>query len=994
MRYFGSQNAPTGGEELARHESTAAPADYFGQQDRVSTLPVVPQSPQQVDNGSQHPWAHLFQQSGPHTGEPLAASSSQQANASLHVPTSLADLKLSSHMRLSRGVSNGTSSVAMSMSSSDSSKYTPIKPPDLMTMLLQEYDQESFETLIIDIRPSTSFALARIRNSVNVCAPSTLLRRAGVTVERIEEEMLSSDSDQKKFSTWRNGPFRSEFSKQGSRLDRESQAQRIVVLDTDTRNISEVGKSCTGGGGPCLTGLLRKFDLAGYAGQMYWLVGGFNAFASKVASSIRNEPLSEAMNQLVDRSTLKQHESIPSKDQTSALKRIDSQRRASAPNFQDVRGNDLTNSVSQAPRKHSLVQPKGLPLEAFSSSSTASHARAKLSDREADEQGNLIGSNSNFQAANPFFDNIRQNRELQHGITENIPLSLPSMSEEELSFFPEELRRMFLMTESKRASEVAKGFFSIEVAERDRLMATMQHHSKDSNNTAQDPAQTSLQLSSEYSSISSNKNPADGHGKAFPFSISAAIERGSENRYNNIWTYEHSRVHCVDSNAFFNGSFIEPGRQFDCHRKYIATQAPLPSTFNTFWSVVWDQNIHTICMLTREFESGRVQSHNYWNATTYGSLELELVSEIKMNRHGQAIELPQQSTDESSGYFGDESNTQNDEQCTTIRRQFWLKDQSGKRRLITQLQYIAWPDYSVPDNAEDLLSFIRMANQNQHQHDLEMQASEGQEVGPLLVHCSAGVGRTGTYVLIDCVLDIIRRARTAEQSRLAVWDDGFAMNERGTRGRCTSSASSNEQPVSSPPNSGQQRKNLKRELSPGPMYLDRSEESITVSSRDQERGRPDLDSPPPARRSRSDDDSEDDATSHRVSSSGPSKSQLSFGAFATDAPATPSTALGKLSLGTSLHASNRERGEKFLQENISTPKASSENTSEQYFGPRSPTRSVIGSNLVFSVLQIIREQRMSMVQTARQYVFAYFAIFVGVLLEIRKNREALPPLTT
>ena len=95
------------------------------------------------------------------------------------------------------------------------------------------------------------------------------------------------------------------------------------------------------------------------------------------------------------------------------------------------------------------------------------------------------------------------------------------------------------------------------------------------------------------------------------FSIRAAMERGEKNRYSNIWPFEWNRVKVpcgVDmdqcgGNDYFNGSYVHVGLG---RRRYIATQAPLPTTFEDFWKVVWGEDVHVIVCLTAEHEGGRV----------------------------------------------------------------------------------------------------------------------------------------------------------------------------------------------------------------------------------------------------------------------------------------------------------------------------------------------------------------------------------------------------
>ena len=99
-----------------------------------------------------------------------------------------------------------------------------------------------------------------------------------------------------------------------------------------------------------------------------------------------------------------------------------------------------------------------------------------------------------------------------------------------------------------------------------------------------------------------------GNGMEGRFSISSAIERGEKNRYPNIWPFEWNRVRIPNEPAgqdYFNGSFIEFD-QTRGGRRYIATQAPVPDTFEDFWKVVWGENVQVIVCLTAVQEDGQV----------------------------------------------------------------------------------------------------------------------------------------------------------------------------------------------------------------------------------------------------------------------------------------------------------------------------------------------------------------------------------------------------
>lgn len=234
--------------------------------------------------------------------------------------------------------------------------------------------------------------------------------------------------------------------------------------------------------------------------------------------------------------------------------------------------------------------------------------------------------------------------------------------------------------------------------------------------------------------------PQETHsGKQMDFSICAGLEKGLKNRYNHVWPFEHNRVKIKEcregDDDYINASHLKaPFGQ----GSYIASQAPLPSTFEDFWKVVWEQGSRVIVMLTRETEMGRVKCHQYWPTPEqpvmeFGPLKVRLVTSF----HPDAAE------------------------DTILVRQMQLSHAGqGKEadRAVTQIQYVGWPDFGVPDTPLAVLKVIELA----HAYDVPVSG------GPMVVHCSAGCGRTGTFCVIDSVLTEIKNHRADSNIQLAV----------------------------------------------------------------------------------------------------------------------------------------------------------------------------------------------------------------------------------
>uniref|UniRef100_A0A3Q3FBX1 protein-tyrosine-phosphatase n=1 Tax=Labrus bergylta TaxID=56723 RepID=A0A3Q3FBX1_9LABR len=196
-------------------------------------------------------------------------------------------------------------------------------------------------------------------------------------------------------------------------------------------------------------------------------------------------------------------------------------------------------------------------------------------------------------------------------------------------------------------------------------------------------------------------------------------ENRGKNRYNNILPYDSTRVKLsyVDDDPcsdYINASYI-PGNT--SRREYVATQGPLPGTKDDFWKMVWEQNVHNVVMVTQCVEKGRVKCDHYWpldqDPLYYGDLIVRMVSESV---------LPE----------------------WTIREfNICSEEQLSVTRLVRQFHYTVWPDHGVPETTHSLIQFVRTVRDY-------VNRSPGS--GPTVVHCSAGVGRTGTLIVLDRVL--------------------------------------------------------------------------------------------------------------------------------------------------------------------------------------------------------------------------------------------------
>ncbi|XP_031192890.1 tyrosine-protein phosphatase non-receptor type 13 isoform X6 [Mastomys coucha] len=193
-------------------------------------------------------------------------------------------------------------------------------------------------------------------------------------------------------------------------------------------------------------------------------------------------------------------------------------------------------------------------------------------------------------------------------------------------------------------------------------------------------------------------------------------ENRRKNRYKNILPYDTTRVPLGDEGGYINASFIRipVGTQ---EFVYIACQGPLPTTVGDFWQMVWEQNSTVIAMMTQEVEGEKIKCQRYWpsilGTTTMANERLRLAL-LRMQQ--------------LKGF---------------IVRVMALEDiQTGEVRHISHLNFTAWPDHDTPSQPDDLLTFISYMRHIRRS-------------GPVITHCSAGIGRSGTLICIDVVLGLI-----------------------------------------------------------------------------------------------------------------------------------------------------------------------------------------------------------------------------------------------
>lgn len=514
------------------------------------------------------------------------------------------------------------------------------------------------QILLLDLRVFPQFSQSRIKDALNLCIPTTLLKRPSFNLQKLEDT-FTNEGEKARFSRWKSAKY-------------------IVVYDAYSSEKKDAVSAVN---------TLKKFSNEGWKGHCFILRGGFAEFSKTYPKLVDNRSSQEMQS---SRISLSLGTSMP-----------------------DV-----------APVAGGCIMP---PTK---------------------------------NAANPFFSNIRQNQDLIGGVGQ-MSVKLPKEFSHEAS---NALPRWLLEAAARgdHGKKVAEKFLRLEIDEQSRMTKAL-------------------------SSGVSYGTPATGCEDV----QIAGIEKGGKNRYNNIWPFEHARVKLQGrpegSCDYVNASHIKASHS---NKRYIASQGPLPATFDVsscrsarnsrhisnlvqdFWSVIWDQDVRVIVMLTAEQEGGQLKCHPYWSNKEYGPLRLKPLSEKKVsldpNKHRSSADRRDSGRRRANTSAESSPVTPPSEQPHAIVRKFTLSHSSHPfmpMREITQIHYSSWPDFGAPASPSQLLCLVELSNQMQRAASSAIQPPkssdpEGDEGSrPMLVHCSAGCGRTGTFCTIDSVLDMLKRQR-------------------------------------------------------------------------------------------------------------------------------------------------------------------------------------------------------------------------------------------
>ncbi|KAK7948669.1 uncharacterized protein PG986_009555 [Apiospora aurea] len=541
---------------------------------------------------------------------------------------------------------------------------------------------------------------AKIEGALNLCIPTTLLKRATFNLEKLQKT-LQTEEDQEKFSQWRS-------------------VKHLIIYDASSSEKRDALSAIN---------MFKKFTAESFTENAYLLRGGFNAFASAYPDWI---------------------------DRRSAAERA---------------GRPVASNDGGRPTFAPVIGGVTLP--------TASNG------------------------ANPFFGNIRQNMDLADGVGQMevaVPASIDADS------LPQWLRDATAKSDHGKA--VSDKFLKIEREEQARMKEAYSAF----NAASPSKANSSVSLS--------------------------GIEKGVKNRYKDILPFDHARVVLPGKPAgscdYINASHVQATRS---KKRYIASQGPLPATFEDFWSVIWDQDVRVIVMLTAESEGGQLKCHPYWNDREYGPVKLRPLSEKKVS-----LDIDKHKTTPAAAASQAEAGRRRANTATALGssapappapaqaetpfvviRKFAMSHSAhpfAPMREVTHLHYPSWPDFGVPAQPSHLLALVELANVMQRAalpvDANTIAASVATERGvtpnwydepesesnprPMLVHCSAGCGRTGTFCTVDSVIDMLKRERIASLSANKRKDDDGDINMDGVTAPHTSARTPAAQNSSGPNN--------------------------------------------------------------------------------------------------------------------------------------------------------------------------------------------------
>lgn len=205
----------------------------------------------------------------------------------------------------------------------------------------------------------------------------------------------------------------------------------------------------------------------------------------------------------------------------------------------------------------------------------------------------------------------------------------------------------------------------------------------------------------------------------YPSDVARHPANSKKNRFTNIHPFDKSRVPLSvigddEQTSYINASFV---KGCNAEREYIAAQGPNALTVNDFWRMIWEHDVKIIIMLTQLVEGNKKKCERYWP------------EDNKEHSYG-SVQVRKESSAERSDFI-----------LTDLKIK---SDDSSKWRNVRHVFFTAWKDHGTPESPDTLIRFVRTCQ--------GMFGPRGGAQPPILVHCTAGVGRTGTFIALDMCL--------------------------------------------------------------------------------------------------------------------------------------------------------------------------------------------------------------------------------------------------
>ncbi|CDK29265.1 unnamed protein product [Kuraishia capsulata CBS 1993] len=547
----------------------------------------------------------------------------------------------------------------------------------LIRSSLEEVSDDGLpNVLLVDVRPFPDYCKSHIEGAVNVCLPSTLLKRPAFSLERC---IATLTSEEKLVFT--------RFLERGE----SSKLPTLILYDSSTATRSAASLS--------VSKLASKFVSSdSWDSEIVVLKGGFREFQREYPNLLGSGSPSLFSKIGMSVETAMDHLSV------------------------DESSEEDPSITPKTPKRSTLSAIDQLPPQRIqyrkSISSSEIHTLAPI----------RIPCLSRFVLPDPSESPLFKSRHNEELLTARPDASHVLASESTEEQLPPWLES--IIGDDRGAASLAQKFHNLQLQERERLTQVL------SRTTAAD-------------------NPGDS---AVPY-ISSGIELGRKNRYKDIIPYEHSRVklfpnipgngvtgESTSDTDYINASYLSaPGSD----NKYIATQGPLAETIGDFWRVVVNHNTSLVLSLTPQKENEVEKCAPFWVPGLYKSDGFDVqVSELE-----QTSDLRLHPESDSSVVF---------------RRLLIHIDGLAVAHEVLQVHVLSWPDYGAKINTKDLLSIVA----------LKRFVSEHANNSPVVVHCSAGCGRTGVLCAIDTAVDILLSAHEEASGFDPVFDTVMAFRNQ------------------------------------------------------------------------------------------------------------------------------------------------------------------------------------------------------------------------